>query len=210
MAAAAAPQPVAARAAAAEPEDETAMGQAMYGFLRQIAVLPAIWLSGKVDFKQPANLNMLMTVFSCIMCAGLALLQLAMYRVRQKNDNARVQDPGSLQIAADQKAEDGSVSVRSYDTAKLNESKMQFMMSAAMAFGLNWKWQYTQPMVIMSIMQPLQLFDNKAIRAHLLGMDVGPRPWKAANADNPIAQWAEKKKAEAQEKDRLEKAKKAD
>ena len=50
-------------------------------------------------------------------------------------------------------------------------------------------------------MQPLQLWDNKALHIHLRDKS-GPgyeRPWKAANADNPLAQWAERKKAEQQE-----------
>jgi len=36
------------------------------------------------------------------------------------------------------------------------------------------KWAYTQPLVIMCIMLPLQIWDNKAVKKHLLGMEVGP------------------------------------
>ena len=74
------------------------------------------------------------------------------------------------------------------------------MMSVGIAIFLNYKWQYTQPMVIMLFMQPMQMYDNKAIQIHLLGKS-GPeyeRPWAAAGADNPLAQWAERKKAEAE------------
>ena len=49
-------------------------------------------------------------------------------------------------------------------------------------------------------MQPLQLWDNRAMHIHLRGKS-GPgyeRPWKAAAADNPLAQWAERKKAESE------------
>ena len=75
------------------------------------------------------------------------------------------------------------------------------MMSAAIAVGVHWKWGYTQPLVLLCFMQPLQLLDNKALRIHLLGAS-GPdyeRPWAAANADNPLAQWAERKRNEQQE-----------
>ena len=49
------------------------------------------------------------------------------------------------------------------------------------------------------IVQPLTLWDNPAMHIYLRGKS-GPgyeRPWKSANADNPLAQWAEKKKEEA-------------
>lgn len=47
-------------------------------------------------------------------------------------------------------------------------------------------------------MQPMQLFDNNAIKIHLLGFkeESYPRPWASANANNPLAAWAEKKKEE--------------
>ncbi len=46
-------------------------------------------------------------------------------------------------------------------------------------------------------MQPMQLWENKAFHIYLRNIKA-ERPWKSANADNPIAQWAEKKKAEAE------------
>ena len=50
----------------------------------------------------------------------------------------------------------------------------------------------------MSIQQPLALWDNKAMQIYILGKQ-HERPWAAANADNPLAQWAERKKREAEE-----------
>lgn len=52
-----------------------------------------------------------------------------------------------------------------------------------------------------ALMQPLQLYDNKAVHIHLLGKS-GPgyeRPWKSANANNPLKAWAEKKSEEMKE-----------
>ena len=92
------------------------------------------------------------------------------------------------------------VSARTYDNAKLQEAKMQFVMSAAISCFVHFNWHYTQPLILMSIMQPMQLFDNPAVGIHVRGKS-GPgyeRPFKSQNAGNPLAQWAEKKKAEAQ------------
>ena len=62
--------------------------------------------------------------------------------------------------------------------------------------------------VLSGFMQPMQLFENKAIAVHMRGKTGAAyeRPWKAENSSNPLAQWAEKKKAEAAAAD----AKKAD
>ena len=89
----------------------------------------------------------------------------------------------SMYIKEEDKAQDGSVSVRTYDNAKLQEAKMQFVMSTGIGFLVHFKWGYTQPLILMSFMQPMQLFDNKALAVHLRGKS-GPkyaRPWKADN-----------------------------
>merc|ERR1719487_2880236 len=128
----------------------------------------------------------LRAVFCTVMACGYLALTLAISKVKRIND--------------DDKAADGSVSVRSYDNAKLQEAKMQLVMSAAISFFVHFHWGYTQPLVIMSVMQPLQLMSNKAIEVHIRGKS-GPgyeRPWKADTSGNPLAQWAEKKKAEAE------------
>ena len=171
-------------------------------------MLPAMWLTGKIDFTNTENKNMLQIVFGFVLFVGYMLIQFSVRKVRKANDTSRVAEPGtSMYIKDEDKAQDGSVSARQYDHAKLQESKMQFMMSAAVSAFVHIKWEYTQPIVIMCIMLPLQIWDNKAVRLHMFGLDVGPRPWAAANADNPLAQWAEKKKAEHEQAER-EKTKK--
>ena len=170
----------------------------MAQLVRQFAMLPAMWLTGKIDFTKEQNKNNLLIVFGLVLFVGYSLIQFAVRKVRSVNDSARVKEPGtSMHIKDEDKAQDGSVSVRQYDHAKLQESKMQFIMSAAISAFVHIKWDYTQPIVIMCIMLPLQIWDNKAVKLHMFGLDVGPRPWASDAQNNPLAQWAEKKKAEA-------------
>ena len=172
----------------------------MSQMVRQFAMLPVIWGSGKIDFENETNKFYLLCTFGCVIAIGYAMIQLTVFKVRRLNDTARVKNPGtSTYLGDDQKAEDGSVSVRQYDHAKLQESKMQFVMTAAISSFVHLKWGYTQPLVMLCIMLPLQIWDNKAVALHMLGRDVGPRPWAAADANNPLAQWAERKKAEAEQ-----------
>lgn len=181
--------------------------EAAYTALRQVAFLPIMWQANKVDFTNQENRQILLVAFCTVVALGWLAIQLAVVRIKRKNDSGRVLNPGSTVQVDEQKAADGSVSVCSYDKAFLQQAKMQFMMIAAVGTFLHLQWGYTQPLLLMCIMQPLQLWDNKALAVHLRGRS-GPgyeRPWKATHAGNPLAQWAEKKRAEAEEA-----AKKAD
>merc|ERR1719453_1587582 len=162
-------------------------------------MLPVLWGSGKINFDDEDNKFYLLCTFGAVAALGYALIQLTVFKVKRLNDMGRVANPGNISfLSDDMKAEDGSVSIRQYDTAKLQESKLQFVMTAGISTFMHLKWGYTQPLVMLCIMLPLQLWDNKAVALHVLGRDVGPRPWATADANNPIAQWAERKKAEAE------------
>lgn len=169
--------------------------------LKQLAILPVMWLSGKIDFTDEFNVQLLRIFFAVMMGSGYIALTFAISKVKRLNDGSRVRNPGSSQYLKDEdKADDGSVSVRTYDNAKLQEAKMQFVMSACIGCFMHFKFGYTQPLILMSIMQPMQLFDNKAIAIHLRGKS-GPdyeRPFKVEKSGNPLQDWAEKKKAEAE------------
>ncbi len=174
------------------------MAELSPNMMRQFAMLPVLWLSSKIDFTDPQNVLLLQMVFGTVMLCGYALIQLALRRAAKLNDQSRVADPGRLtHLRDDQKAADGSVSACAYDMAKLNESRMQYVMGAMVAVFIYTMWGWTQPMMVMSVSQPLQLLDNKALLIYLRGHQYA-RPWKAASADNPLAQWAERKKAEAE------------
>jgi len=181
-------------------DDEPTMAEAtaeLGAVAKQLVALPVIWISGKIDFTNPQNVQTLRIWFCFVMTCGYLALQLAIQRCKRKNEATRVATPGtSMYLKDEDKAADGSVSARTYDNAKLQEAKMQFVMSAAISFFVHFQWGYTQPLVLMSVMQPMQLFDNPALAIHLRGKP-GERPFKAA-AGNPLAQWAEKKKAEAE------------
>eukprot|EP00325_Prymnesiales_sp_UTEX-LB-985_P030824 CAMPEP_0174728336 /NCGR_PEP_ID=MMETSP1094-20130205/51536_1 /TAXON_ID=156173 /ORGANISM="Chrysochromulina brevifilum, Strain UTEX LB 985" /LENGTH=201 /DNA_ID=CAMNT_0015930231 /DNA_START=7 /DNA_END=612 /DNA_ORIENTATION=+ len=170
--------------------------------MRQLVLLPVMWGSSKLNLDDPTNLLILQCVFGAVIGTAYLLLQFATFRAKRQNNITPVANPGTSQYLSDSdKAEDGSVTARAYDVAKLSESKLQLVMSAAITCFIHVKWQYTQPLLMISIMQPMQLWDNPAMHIHLRGKS-GPgyeRPWKGANADNPLAQWAEKKKAEAEE-----------
>ena len=160
-------------------------------------MLPLLWGSGKVDFNNETNRMILQGVFFTVTAVGYMVIQLAVLRVRRANDTGRVQDPGtSSYIKAEDKAADGSISIRQYDHSKLQEVKMQYIMTAAIVTFMHLKWDYTQPLLICSVQLPLQLWDSKAVQVHIFGRDPGPRPWAGANSNNPLAQWAERKKAE--------------
>ena len=220
--------PTQAVAAAAEPE-QPQMPDAM-AMVKQFGMLPVLWGANKIDFTKEDNVITLRVVFATVICIMYLLVQFAVFRVRKANNGARVQNPGGGMYLSDaDKGTDGTVSVRVYDNAKLQEAKMQLVMSAAMSLFVHFQWGYTQPLIILSaraiqplashtfvcvfqfsplsrslsppsydtgFMQPMQILTNPAMHANVLGKAV-ERPFKSEQANNPLAQWAERKKAEA-------------
>jgi len=179
---------------------------------RQLVLLPAMWASNKVDWTQPEKQGMLLGAFGLVVLTGYLLLQYTLRLIAQKNDQGRVSDPGDGP-SMPAKAEDGTISVYEYDTAKLKELKMQFMMSVGITTFLHVKWAYTQPVLLLCLMQPMTFYQMQAFHIHLRGVPAEgsyARPWAKPQSDNPLAQWAENKKKEAEEARKEVTAKKAD
>ena len=169
--------------------------------VRQMAMLPVLYATGKIDFEQPMAKLALPVVATCVLLLCTLILFIAMRRVVATNSRARVADPGDSPNYT--KAEDGTVSECEYDLAKVKEARTALFMSAAIGSFMFIQWGYTQPIVIMCIMQPMQLYENKAMQVHMLGRG-GPefaRPWAA---NNPMQQWLEKKKNDAEAAQRAE------
>ena len=162
---------------------------------RQMLMLPLLWMSGKVEWTEP-RLQLLRTGFVSVMILGSLLVQWTMSIVARKKDTARLKEPGPGQYIDQAKAADGSVSIEEYDLAKLKEARTQLIMSAVLICGIHYKWGIVQPLLITSVMMPLQLWDCKALAIHLLGQKHA-RPWAAAGANNPLSQWVVRQKAEA-------------
>ena len=136
------------------------------------------------------------------------MLQLTLLKIGAAKDTARVAKPGDSQFFSN-KAEDGSVSAEEYDTAKTKETRTQLLMGGGVCTFLHFQFGYIQPLLMTCVMNLFHLWDCKAVHIHLLGKQV-ERPWAAAAAANPLQQWAERKKAEAEaaQKEAEEEAKK--
>lgn len=179
---------------------------------KQFVMLPVLWASNKIDWTQPTAQSCLLCAFGVVVVGLLLLAQTTLKAISRAQDAGRVANPGDGPYMPE-KAEDGTVSVQQYDTAKVKELKMQFMMSIGVVTFMHIKFGYTQPLLIMCIMQPMQFWALQAFHIHLRG--VAPegsyaRPWAKADANNPLAQWAERKKAEAEESRKATTTKKSD
>mmetsp|Transcript_25821 Transcript_25821/g.63876 ORF Transcript_25821/g.63876 Transcript_25821/m.63876 type:complete len:175 (+) Transcript_25821:1-525(+) len=164
-------------------------------------MLPALGGSHKIDWQEANAQSALLAVFCLVGMTGFLLLQYTIRKVNLAKDERRVANPGEGPYMP-AKAADGTVSVQEYDVAKLKELKMQFMLSVGIVAFLHIKWGYTQPILVMSLMQPMQFWGMQAFHIHLRGVEaVGQyaRPWAKADSGNPLAQWADRKKREAEE-----------
>merc|ERR1711865_389685 len=105
--------------------------------------------------------------------------QFAIFRAGVQNNATPVANPGDSKYFGDgDKAPDGSVSAKVYDISKLKETKLQLVMSAAITAFIHIKWAYTQPLLMICVMQPMSLWDNPALHIYLRGKSGYARPWK--------------------------------
>jgi len=187
-----------APAAAPEPEaPENPLAAA--GGMKQLAMLPMLWMSGKVDWTKPENTQYLLIAFGVVVLLGLVVLQATLAKIAKTRDTGRVANPGEGPTMP-KPDEDGSVSVMAYDAAKVKELKTQFMMSCGISTFLHIQWGYTQPLLILCIMQPMTFWENPALQIHWRGKS-GPgyeRPF-AKPKGNPLQDWADKKKKEMED-----------
>jgi len=172
-----------------------------------MALLPVLWGSSKIDFTQPFAATALPCFAGTMLLVCFLLLYVTLERVKSRADAGRVSNPGDSPSFT--KAADGTVSIAEYDAVKVKEARQQLIVSACIGGALYFKMGYTHPLLAMCVMQPMQLVDNKAIWIYLLGRD-GPeyaRPWSPPGGTNPLQQWAERKKQEAEAAEAARKAK---
>jgi len=161
---------------------------------RQMAMLPILWGSNKINWDNPMSLLTLQITFGAVLLLGICLLQLTLLKIAAAKDTSRVLKPGDSQHFT--KSADGTVSTEEYDTAKTKETRGQLVMGGAICTFLHYQFTYIQPLLMTSIMNLFHIYDCKAVLIHLFGFKV-KRPWAAGAAANPLQQWAEKKKEEA-------------
>ena len=74
------------QAAAAQPD----MSAAFSGLGKQMVLVPAMWLSQKIDFTKEGNLQILFFVFSAVMIGGYLTVGLAQRRVHRAGASREV------------------------------------------------------------------------------------------------------------------------
>ena len=180
---------------------------------RNLAMMPMMWLSGKLDFADEFNLNLLRSIFAVVVVLSGATLYFTLLKVKAaKGNERRVKGPGQSQFYTI-KEEDDTVSVGEYDAGKVKETLLQLGLGVCVMCVMHFKWGYVQPLMIHCLLQPSQVWDCKAVQVHLRGKEAEyPRPWKLGGG-SPIEAWAQRKKEEmeaAAKEAKAEEAKKSD
>ena len=203
----------AAPAAAADADAEAETPAVPPGMWRNLAMMPMMWLSGKIDFADEFNLNLLRSIFAVVVVLSGATLYFTLLKVKAaKGNERRVKGPGQSQFYTI-KEEDDTVSVGEYDAGKVKETLLQLGLGVCVMCVMHFKWGYVQPLMIHCLLQPSQVWDCKAVQVHLRGKEAEyPRPWKLGGG-SPIEAWAQRKKEEmeaAAKEAKAEEAKKSD
>merc|ERR1711871_474233 len=92
-----------------------------------------------------------------------------------------------------------------HDLREVKQALQQVVVQACIISFLHYKWKYTQPLALTSVLGFVTLCSGQLFKAHILGMSCESgdmmRPWKKPNA-NPFAavgeQWEQAKKEMAE------------
>ena len=190
--------PITSAPTAAPPADANVAPETpgLLAVAKQLLPIAMFYGSGKVNWEDETNLNMLRASFYFFMFGCMTMIQLTKRKCHSTADKSRVANPG--ESSSFTKAEDGTVSAMQYDLAKVGEAQTQLMIGICVVLGIHFKWGYAQPLLVSGVMQAIQVFENKAVQAHVFGAEV-VRPYAAAGGGGPLQQWAERKKREAEE-----------
>jgi len=176
---------------AAGKPDAPSMADMGSQMLKQLIMMPIMYYGNQIVWDKE-RIFLLEAVFLAVMVSGFCALQACLLIVARKQDKGRVLEGGdaTIFVSTDALAADGSMSVHDYDTAKLNVTRMQLLVSAGIVWAVHAQWETQTPLLMISVVTPMQLWECKAIAIHLLGMQY-KRPWAAASPGNPLAAWAE-------------------
>ena len=144
----------AAPAAAADADAEAETPAVPPGMWRNLAMMPMMWLSGKIDFADEFNLNLLRSIFAAVVVLSGATLYFTLLKVKAaKGNERRVKGPGQSQFYTI-KEEDDTVSVGEYDAGKVKETLLQLGLGVCVMCVMHFKWGYVQPLMIHCLLQP--------------------------------------------------------
>lgn len=182
-------------------------------------ISPVLLMGSKrlgIDFKNPEHVMKIRMgfVFSMtVLSLALAALWLTMKRRKKKLDEDQVEVKVKDMQTGVEKAE--KVTLYEHDVQEFRKVLAGIIMSGVMACGMHFGFKVGPPLLLQSIMLPLNLWDGNLWQMHMLGRDEKhnpalKRPFQAVKQQSPFAAIAEamspesKKKREADTK-RLEK-----
>jgi hypothetical protein len=73
------------------------------------------------------------------------------------------------------------MTVKEYDIEKFKEAIKQAVMQTVILGGIYYKWRYTTPLILQSVMTPLKLYESELVKIHALGRTDVKRPFPVPN-----------------------------
>eukprot|EP00163_Fabomonas_tropica_P013403 TRINITY_DN2491_c1_g3_i3.p1 TRINITY_DN2491_c1_g3~~TRINITY_DN2491_c1_g3_i3.p1 ORF type:complete len:263 (-),score=82.03 TRINITY_DN2491_c1_g3_i3:196-882(-) len=150
----------------------------MADMLGTFAVFPAIWLTNKLDFKNPDTLLYARIGYYTLQLSVFALL-FYVYQLIQKNkDDTKIVVPIEKTMATKEgDPTEEEMTVQEYDIKMLKKMAQETLMPIFIMSLLHFKWNFNQPLVISLVTTPTRLIAAPLLKIYLMGKKDLARPF---------------------------------
>lgn len=189
------------------------------GLSMKMFVVPVMMLGinfSKIDVNTDENKLRIQIAFACAsvftVLSYLAVALLAM----TKGDTKKTLKVAEKQLTGDNAGEEVNVeyTFRDYDLKQVKTKLTSILMAMAITGGIHYKWGTVHPLLIQSVLQPMNALSDPLLKIWFMGADdtkgANKRPFaveKPPSLFSSMAAAADPKKAEEKEKGQERKAK---
>jgi len=139
-----------------------------------LILLPAIYLSNRIDFTDPTNLLLARVAFVSAEFIGAVILFFIRTKILENNDTKTIQvkKQASMGQAPPTEGEMETLTVQDYDQRELKTQITQLVMRICIISGLHFYFNMTVPLVIQLVSIPTSLYKAPLVQIYLLGKTV--------------------------------------
>eukprot|EP01101_Sappina_pedata_P002102 TRINITY_DN12378_c1_g1_i1.p2 TRINITY_DN12378_c1_g1~~TRINITY_DN12378_c1_g1_i1.p2 ORF type:complete len:233 (-),score=100.11 TRINITY_DN12378_c1_g1_i1:60-671(-) len=146
-------------------------------FSRLGMTLVGLYMMYNVDFKNPANVDIIRIAYGTMQVVTLFSYLFCYFKIERNQNQEKVHIPGSAGSWGAQPTEEETITVQEHDRRELKKFVNQILMGSLITVFIHYKWEVLPPLLMQAVMGLSNLLSNPLIKTYIMGNEV-PRPWK--------------------------------